>query len=318
MWAHKLAGWCCVAALSGCPFAGPERPANVASPLPPPRAALPTNSLPADLDVAVRLDLPQLVAELGSPLTERILTELLLGADTAAVGPLLSKALAGSELLWLGWRANDPIDRAEKVLFLRGRLAEPIRAATEDPAWSRTESIDSEQRTFVRATTQPGALVKIMAFEEQLLVWASAAEVPSVERLLSQPAQVEGLHPPDRGTLSLAANPERVRQALSARYPRLASHFGGARSLSGYIDPSAHVLNVELDLRFETPGQAEDAGTVVERLRQQLATNPCAVGVAARSATVTPFARSLRILAEFEPQQVEQLKACLFAAECCA
>src|SRR5688500_13288356 len=87
----------------------------------------PQGALPADLDLAFRVNVQLLASELGRPLTEQLLVDALGESDTPAAS-LLGHALMQSELLWLGVRAGTPIEVAEKVLILRGHFTEVLRS----------------------------------------------------------------------------------------------------------------------------------------------------------------------------------------------
>ena len=283
-----------------------------------PNATLqPHEALPADLDVAFRVNLQLLASELGRPLAERLLLDTLAEGD-APGSSLLGQALKHSELLWLGVRGGMPIDAAEKVIIMRGHFAEVLRRPpAADGIWTASTP-ELRPRQFLRAAGGPGALVRLYPIGDELLMAASAAQVSAVEAWFERGTDNLGLRPPERGAVSAAARPERLRELYMQPYPELAAHFAGARQLQAYFDVRAEHLTFELELGFQSSAQASEASHVLEQLRLQLANHPCAMGGVARAAHVSVFERSLRLLGRLDPARMRGLEACIFGGECCA
>jgi hypothetical protein len=284
-----------------------------------PRAVTPVTSapqaaLPADLDVTLRVNVELLTTELGQSVARRLLVDAVTAPGEPSASSLLERALARADLLWLGFRSGGSLDTAEKVLIMRGHFADlspdPTRA---DPNWSPSPA---GLPHFRNDTTRPGALTRLYPRGEELVVWATEGEAISVEQLLASGSDSSGLRAPERGAVSAAARPERLRMYLD-RYPQLAEHFAGVQLLQAYVDPSAAHLELELELRFETSAQALGASDVFEKLRQGVARQPCAVGVVAQMASVSVFERSLRVLASLQPEQVGGVEACVLSGKCC-
>jgi hypothetical protein len=274
--------------------------------------------LPRDLDLAVRLNVRLLASELGEALAQRLLLETLAGAHAASDSPWLARALAQSELLWLGLRAGASLAAAEKVLILRGHFANLLPpTAISGSEW--TAAAQSTGRPhWSRDGSPPGAFTRLYSAGEELLVLASAAEAPGLERLLEQGREdPASLRPPERGVVSAAARPARLRELYLDPYPQLAARLTGFRLLQAYVEPGATELALELELGFETPEQALSAADVFEKLRQELQRRPCALGVLAQAAHISTFERRLSLLAQLRPEQVDGLEACVLAGRCC-
>jgi len=277
----------------------------------------PQGALPADLDLAFRVNLQLIASELGRPLVEQLLVDTL-GEGHTPASSLLGQALKHSELLWIGVRAGMPIDAAEKIVILRGHFAEVLRRQPgADGAWTASTP-ELRPRQFSRGAAQPGALVRLYPVGDELLLAASAAQVSAVERWFERGTDDLGLRPPERGAVSAAARPERLRELYLQPYPELAAHFSGTRQLQAYFDVGAQWLTFELELSFQSSTQASDASHVFEQLRLELAKHPCAVGGVARAAQVSVFERSLRVLGRLDPARMRGLEACIFGGECCA
>ncbi len=275
-------------------------------------------ALPADLDLALRLNVQLLENELGDALTQRLLLETLTGARALSEAPWLGKALAQSELLWLGLRAGGSLAAAEKVLILRGHFANLLPPdSTPGSGWTPATPRPGTPH-WSRDASDPGAFVRLYAAGEELLVLASAAEAPGLERSLRQAAQdPSSLRPPERGAVSAAARPERMRELYLDRYPQFAARLSGVRMLQAYVEPGAIELALELELGFEAPEQALSAADVFDKLQQELQRQPCALGLLAQAARISVFERRLSLLAQLRPEQVDGLKACVLAGRCC-
>jgi hypothetical protein len=220
--------------------------------------------------------------------------------------------------LWLGVRAGTPIDAAEKVLILRGHFSEVLRTpSAADGVWSAATP-ELRPRQFSRGAGRVGALVRLYPVGDELLLAASAAQTSAIERWFERGTDNLGLRPPERGAVSAAARPERLRELYMQPYPELAAHFSGSRQLQAYFDLRAEWLVFELELSFHSSAQASDASQVLEQLRLELANHPCVMGGVARAAHVSVFERSLRVLGRLDPARMRGLEACIFGGECCA
>jgi hypothetical protein len=286
--------------------------------LPAEEARLETAALPGDLDVAIRVDVDWLTGELGAALVRRLLMDIVVGADDPRVIERLAQALSRSELLLLGFRSGDTIAAAEKVLVLRGHFAglTPPNAGP-GAVWTASDSQRGRPH-FFRPASRPGALTRLYTRGDEALVWVSEAEAVSVERWLGGADDLRSLSPPDRGGLSVAARPEPLRARHFRQYPELRQHFAGARSVQAFVDPRSGALMAGLELGFETTEQARGAQQILDRLRLEIAAAPCVVGATARATQLSIFERSVRLLAELDPGQVQGLEACLLGGECCA
>jgi hypothetical protein len=308
LWLSALLG---VGVSSCAPVVRPE--------LPPSRAPdSPSALLPTDLDAAVRVDLGQLGGSLGKNVATRITLETLTAGESSAERALLGRALDHSDLLWVGWRSNEEGSTLGKVLISRGQFSWlRSESSAPDPLWSEVGGPGAPEH-YVRQHSVPGAFDVLYPLGEQWLVWASPSEAPSLERRLVAGAARDRLQPPERGTLSVAASPERLRARYGPRFPALDQHFVGAERLTTYVDVGERGLKAWGELEFATAAQALDASSVVTQLFEHLGRNPCVLGVLARAAHVDVFEASLRVDAELEAGQVDGLWACILGRACCA
>ncbi len=276
-------------------------------------------SLPADLDVVVRMDVAALGREFGTALAQRLLLDTVGGGDDPSDSKLLEQALSRSELAWLGLRSGVPLDDAAKVLILRGHFASlPLTGKSSVLGWTAVEAESGLARYF-RPTTRPGAYVQVhYPPGEELLIWASEQEVLAIERNSTERTDSARLRPPERGAVSLAARTERLRERYASRYPELVARFDGATLLEAYVESSVAGWTAEISLRFETSEQASNASPILQRLQQALGMNRCALGAVVRGAEISEFQSSIRLSTRLEPKRLEAVKACILAEACCA
>lgn len=276
-------------------------------------------SLPADLDVAVRMDVAALGREFGTALAQRLLLDTVGGGDDPSDSKLLEQALGRSELAWLGLRSGAPLDDAAKVLILRGHFAGlPLTGKSSVLGWTAVET-ESGLTRYLRTTTRPGAYARAYYPPgQELLIWASQQEVPAIEGKSTERSDAAGLRPPERGAVSLAARTERLRERYASRYPELVARFDGVTLLEAYVESSVAGWTAQVSLRFETSEQASNASPILQRLQQALGKNPCALGVVVRGAEISAFESHIRLSTRLDPKRLEAVKACILAEACCA
>lgn len=288
----------------------------------PPRAkppALVGTPLPPGLALAVRVDLGSLRAELGRDLAGRVLLDAVArepadGAPPAPPAPLLQRALAQSDVLWLGFPSiaqSDP----DNVLLLRGHYTslaptEPGARWAEDASGTATLELDTnEQPGYARVYRAPG---------DELLAWSPRSAQPALEQALHGAAREPVMRPPERGAVSVAARPEPLLERYAARFPELIERFRGLRRVEAFAEPSSGAWRADLSLDFDTPEQASEASHVTERVREALARRSCAVGALARALTISTFERNLRVQAALLGPELDAVRACVLGDGCCA
>lgn len=294
----------CVVACAGAS----SRPA----PRPPATSQLP---LPADLDVALRVDVASLSAELGEVPTRQFLFDAVSLEQAPPVTALLERSLARATLLWVGVPTPEADGSAAKVLVLRGHFAD-LDGAAGGPGWVRQlsgaetlELAGAPTTGYARVYRLPGA---------DVLVWAPSAELPGVERALWGEPDEAALRPPERGAVSIAARPRRLLGRYGSHYPELAERLSGMRSIEAFAEPTAGLWRADLTLDFASAAEATDVSSVIERLKQALGKRTCAVGVLARALVLSRFEHSVRVQAVLLGPEIETVKACVLGDGCCA
>jgi hypothetical protein len=302
-WSSLVLALCAALSLACAPRVSTSEPA--------PRPLVPELPLPNGLDVAVRVDLGALSAELGQALTRQFLFDAVRLAGSERAAALLRRSLDRAALLWFGLPAASATVGPSNVLVLRGHFGE-----LDDGSWSRRDSgvelleLDAESsgEGYARVYRLPGA---------EMLIWAPRAELSRVESALAGDAVETALRPPERGAVSLAARPAGVLARAEARYPELAQRFLDVRRIEAFAEPTAGMWRADLTLDFASAARAAEASEVLERLRQALTGRGCAVGVMARAVAVTSFERDVRVQTVLVGPELAAVKACVLGDGCC-
>jgi hypothetical protein len=277
--------------------------------------------LPAHLDAALRVDVGRLGSELGTALASDVMIDLLVDRDHEPSATWLAEALQQTEVSWLGLRVHGDLRAAAKVLVSRGAFAGWQRRAPAGFGW--IEPGDGSAPHFFRTPPSPGAFERIYPLDARLLVLVSAEmspprAAPASNGTAGGAATAEqALRPPERGTVSVSARAGKLVDMWSTAFPNLAERFSGAEAISGYAEPRATDVDVELEITFAAAEQAQAGSEILEALLERLGQQQCALGQAARAARVSSFGRSARLRAELDDPVVRALKTCAFAGECC-
>jgi hypothetical protein len=269
--------------------------------------------LPSDLGAVVRVDAAALSAELGGELAQKVVRDAV-GVAATSPSALLVRSLTAANVLWLGLPTLSAAEGAPGVLLLRGHFAS---LSEPQPDWS---TLDGSVRVLELSDPLASAgYSRVYALPgDELWVWASAAELTSVEGALRGRASSAVLRPPERGAVSLAANPEDLLARSRAHYPELSERFTGLTRFEAFAEATQGIWRAEVTLEFAAAAQTASAGEVVERLKGALAERSCAVGALARGLFVSRFERSLRVQAWLEGPALEAVRGCVLGATCCA
>lgn len=249
---------------------------------------------------------------LGSELTWKLLADALVPPEDSAGAALLVRVLPRTEVMWLGLRGAKAPRHGSKVLLLRGSFAEWQDWPELAEGWAGAKGAS---RTRSRENAPRGALVTLHAFADGLLLAAGGGA--SAPAAVPNPAR-ETLQAPERGMFSAAARPERLREVILGRYPRLAEHLGGARRFTGYVDRRAAALELAVDLEFARGEDASAAREILTILLARLARDPCVPGRVAQAAHLSIFEGSLRLEAQLPAHLVDLVEACVLGGTCCA
>lgn len=222
--------------------------------------AAPSDAIPADLDVAVRIDLASLKRTLGAAKLGAIRGEVSAkaGDQEGAERQLITDALVTADTAWMAFRPALHAENLDNVVVLRGDFAsfDPQKYATS-PRFRLPTELGANWRVYERAQPKRRtAVARIYARGANLLVFATTAEIDSVQRVLEAGLRDPHLSPPPRGDFSLEARSSALSSLLRQQVPMAARLLRLSSRLRGYVDLSASGLSSELELVFSDPAQA--------------------------------------------------------------
>lgn len=250
-------------ALAGC---GEEVPrggvSRTAQPLVD-RRLEPTDLLPADLDLVVRVDLGRLRSGLG-PTSMHALASRLPGDR------LLREALVRADAVTVGLRADD-LEAGDRVVVVEGALAqhalEPDPAVfAPGPTW--VEKVRVWDRGGDGAVPRE-QVARVMRLEDRALVFVTALEVDATSRVLRAGPDERRGQPFAEGIVSLDWRPRPLRTSLARRFPSIA---GVLRGLSR-VRATATMGESSVEVRAELEAQDDAAATKVSRFLEILRDN---------------------------------------------
>ena len=298
--------------------AGPERIAPPASPAP--SLGSPSDAIPGELDLALRVDLERIRGVLGESAFEALAKR---GFGAGASGDvaserLLTDAMAHADSIWIALRPGARSELTDSVTILRGHFGSiDPRRYTATPPWQSAIDLGGGWRRYDRpAPPSRAAPVRIYARGDEMLVLVSTASLDSVERRLEQGADDPHVEPTEKGVLSLEARGEALRGALRERAPSAARFLERAKRLRVVADLDSIGLGAELELGVETESQAKETALAAAQVAKALAEQG---GIAAR------VTRGLRIEAvgtrvvarlALPPETVAALLSCAGGERC--
>jgi hypothetical protein len=298
----RALGWLvvCVAACA---------PARLPAPPPGPALSEPTDALPADLDLVVRVDLGKM--RRGMPLTR--LTEL---SHRVGAADLIGRALERADTVWIGLRPETALGEADNVLVLRGRFVgfDPRPAA---PPFSGPRDLGGGWRMYERdVPASRAASARVYARLEDLLVFVSTAEIDSTERAIDKRQRGTPMIPPERGAVSLAARAAPVRSWLAEHVPTAAAALRRATRIAAHADLSAAGLEAELEIKFESADQAKAAADTSGLLARVVGVSDGLVGRLARRLRIESVADELVVRLVLDDRELAELVACSQSRPC--
>ncbi len=292
-------GWLLLCLAAWAPACAPAR---VGPPPAAPPLSEPTDAIPADLDLVVRLDLGKMRRAL--PLAQ-------LGALGSGIGSdgLVERALEHADTVWIALRPEAGIDQADNVLVLRGDFArfDPRHGAVT-PAFAGPRDLGGGWRLYEReAPKSRAAPARVYARLEDLIVFVSTAEIDSTERALEKKPGKSALVPPARGAVSLAARAAPVTRWVSSRLPSAAAVLRRATRLGAHADLSAAGLEAELDVEFDSEDDARAAADNAGTLARTVGLHPGLIGRVARQLHIESIGARLVIRLALDDRELSEL-----------
>jgi hypothetical protein len=238
-------------------------------PTPPPSTAAavmdrPASAIPADLDVAIRLDLDAARRLFGPAIGQALKFDIADEADDRGAAALLETAFSHADVIWIGFRPGLAAKLTDNVLVMRGNFAGVDPPFEGKGAFRPSTDLGAGFRLYTRAApARRSAPSRLYARADDWLVFVSEAEVDGAERAIERRAGDEQVEPPEHGIVSLAARVSPLVPLLAPKYPSVAEALGGAVRLEGVADGDDRGLRATLEIRYQ--GEA-DANRGRERL----------------------------------------------------
>jgi hypothetical protein len=309
-----FAGLLLLGAAAGC---APER-------IPPPSAPRPVlerpaEAIPADLDLVIRIDFARVKSALGEEMLRALAAQSPRAGD-AASEKLLVDAIARADTVWVALRPAEDLEASDNVIVLRGRFADidPLKYGGE-PRWRGPVDLGAAVRRYER-TAPPlrSAPARIYVRLPDLMVFASAAEIDSVERVIEHGADDPRLDPPEKGALALEGRIGRLSESIAERSPAAARLLARARRLRAHVDLEGGGVQGELEVEFELEEQARRAADATALFARALAETGGTASRIVAALRVEAVGSNLVIGVGLGAEQLAELVACARGDRECA
>lgn len=246
--------------------------------------------LPADLDLALRIDLARMRSQLGAEAIDRLLARALAHAARSPsplldVDPLLVLAARRAEVVYVGLRAEDPTS-GDRVVVVEGNLEgltpEPARYRPGPP--SAIDGVRTFDRIAALVHAPRDTTARVVAVGERVLAFVSPVEVDSVARLLESGPDSRRGDPVAEGLISVDLRVRRLAPALERRFPSLGAVVAGLERVRGSAVMLDDGVRVDLDVQGASEAGAERFLAFVDALKVGSAESERAKSLASLSA----------------------------------
>jgi hypothetical protein len=291
------------------PACAAKRPPPPASPAP--ELQIPSRAIPADLDVALRIDLVQLRRALGDEAAGALELGVVDASDVPAAG-LLADALERADAVWIAFRPGLSRELTDNVVILRGRFhdVEPRSYRGAHP-WGPPSDLGGDVRRYEREPPERrSAPARAYLYGDGLVVLLSEAEIDSVERRIEQGGSEPSVEPPDRGTVSVALRVARVLPLLGDRFPAVTTALAEAAEASGHASFDALGLRGSFEVGFPEAKDAEGAREAAATLLDRIALARGVPGMVARSISARAVGSTLVLELSMGLEPTARLVAC--------
>jgi hypothetical protein len=291
--------------------------------VPPPAPApltSPAQSVPADLDVLVRVDVARLRDALGVTQWTELSRRASLPSPVADAGTerFMTEALARADLAYLGLRPASSPEHVDNVVALSGNFSglDPRREPS-DPPWRRPIDLGGAVRRYDRdAPKQRTQPARIYAFGDTQLVLVSEAEIDSVERAVELGKRDGALEPPAQGVVSVAARLDALLARLTPGAPMLANLLQGAAKLEASADVTATGLRVAAALTFGEESHAGRFARECSGLAARLGQGVGAAGAVARATRIEALGKDVTLRVAVDRSVFGDIVACTAGSGC--
>lgn len=269
-------------------------PRGARAPVPAPVLAQPSDAIPGDLDLVVRLDLGRIRQVLGADALRKLRERAGFGPDAEHEDALIIDSLERADTAWLGLRLAERRELVDSVLIVRGNFRDmDVRSYRAEPGWSGQRDLGGGWRCFEREPRRRSSPARAYARLDELFVFVTPAEIDSVERVLERGIRDAHPTPPERGIVSLAARPHAFSAGLRQRAPAAARFLAKSERLEASADLAADRLKVEIAMTMEDEGSARRTADATGLLVLELIEQGAIPKLIARSLSVEAVGTSV-------------------------
>ncbi len=250
-------------------------PPRVEAPPTAPSLSDPSDVMPADLDVVLRVDVARCKATLGL-IPELLASEIAMQLPSAPgdepTRDHVFAWVARADTLWLGLRPGSRPETSDGVLILRGDFSAIVPTRLEGaPAWGLVRDLGGAVRRYERAPTLRSAPAVLYTRLPERLVLGSLVEIDALGRTVEQGQAGSDLRAPESGLLSVALRVPGLEGVWRRRWPELARFIDGAERAEASVEQSGAKFRVHADLRYAEADRAASVGESASKLIRSLA-----------------------------------------------
>jgi hypothetical protein len=247
----------------------------------------PSELLPADLDLVVRLDMARMRAGLGPAAVE----ELSRRAFEGGAEPELREALGCAEVVWIALHAAD-IESGDRVIVIEGRSCMPELAASR---WERVRSGNGRLRIFDRKDTAPRTgTARIMNLGNKATAFVSPVELDAVKRVLDDGPDDKRGNPVAEGVVSVDLRPRPLPPRLAKKYPSIDAVLAGIERVRATATLVDEGLRIDAEVIGKGAESATKSAKFLEGLRGSLS-GSAKFGDAAQKARVESIEKVVQV-----------------------
>jgi hypothetical protein len=223
----------------------------------------PTDVLPADLDLVVRLDIARLRSGIGGVAANVLASQ----AARAGVDPELREAMACADVVWIATRAAE-IEAGDRVIVVEGKSCMPELARSR---WGKVRSGNGRLLIFDRkGPVSRVETARIMNLGNRATAFVSPVELDSVKRVLDTGPDAQRGNPRAEGLLSADVRPRPLSPRLAKKYPSIASVLSGIERVRGTAVLVDEGLKVDAEVLARSPAAAQKASKFLDAVRKSL------------------------------------------------
>ncbi len=254
----------------------------------------PSSVLPADLDVAIRLDLDGARRLFGVNVARSLELGVVDAKDDPATAALVTEAFAKAKTAWIALRPGLPARLTDNVLVLRGDFGAFDPSLDPKTRFGVPADLGAGWQSFSRPRpARRSAPARIYVKGGEWIVFVSEAEVDSTARVVERRQIDEHVEPPDRGLVALAARTEPLVPMVAARFPAVADTLRGASLVQASAAADDRGLKATLEVQFSEETDAEAAQGGMRKLLEILRASDGVFGILAKGADATVVGPSL-------------------------